>query len=425
MTRKYKELLTTPRFYLCMYEVHFKYHLRIVLRILNTKNNNNSIVPGKRIKSVDDQIKRGRLNADEAKLSYQQQQTVLNLYNCGITPKIIAIQLDLTEREVFNIIRKVLTDDKRKEESVKEVSNSSSLGMFYLDSVIDTERLIKDAQKRMWTALKLEPKFDIPLEQTQEILEKFCDSKITLAILHVDLVGSTKLSMTLPTEKLAIIIQAFTQEMSLLISAYGGHVFKYVGDAILAFFFLSDNNLYLPCSNAVNCARTMIRVMQDGINPILNDNDYPEMGVRVGIDVGENVVVQYGWSTNSYTLIESNHVNETNSRNRGDDQYYIDNKEVVSSTTTKDNSGSIKPSRVIRKPHLDVLGYTTSIAAKMTGFATPNQITIGLSVYESLDSANKSKFKKVNISKDDWDYINPSTGKVYDIYIGNIDDAHM
>jgi len=86
--------------------------------------------------------------------------------------------------------------------------------MFYLHSVIDTERLIKDAQKRMWKALKLEPKFDVPLEQTQEILEKFCDSKIIRAILHVDLVGSTKLSMTLPTEKLATIVQAFTQEIS-------------------------------------------------------------------------------------------------------------------------------------------------------------------------------------------------------------------
>ena len=375
--------------------------------------------PGKRNKSVDHQNKRGGIKTEEVKLS-NQQQTVLNLYNCGITPEIIALQLDSTNEEVISIIRKVISDDKRKAESIKQVSDSSSLGMFYLDSVIDTERFIKDARKRMWNALKLEPKFDIPLEQTQEILEKFCDSKIILVILHVDLVGSTKLSMTLPTEKLAIIVQAFTQEMSLLISAYGGHVFKYVGDAILAFFFLNDNNLYLPCSNAVNCARTMIRVMQDGINPILNDNDYPEMGVRLGIDVGENVVVQYGWSTNSYSLIEENHDN--GSHNDKDAQYYIDNKEVVRSIT--DNSVTIKTNRMVKKPHLDVLGYTTSITAKMTGFATPNQIMIGQSVYETLDSVNKSKFKKVDISKDDWDYINPSTGKVYDIYGDKIDVVH-
>jgi hypothetical protein len=63
---------------------------------LNTKNNNNSTVPGKRIKPMDIQIKKERINAGEAKLSYQQQQTVLNLHNCGIIPEIIAIQLDLT-----------------------------------------------------------------------------------------------------------------------------------------------------------------------------------------------------------------------------------------------------------------------------------------------------------------------------------------
>lgn len=375
--------------------------------------NNYSMRPGETNKSADDQIRREEIKIREVNLSYQQQ-TVLNLYNCGITPEIIALQLDLTNEEVISIIKRVLNDNKRKEESIKQISDSSSLGMFYLDSVIDIERLVKDAQKRMWKALKLEPKFEIPLEQTQQILEKFCDSKIILAILHIDLVGSTKLSMTLPTEKLATIIQAFTQEMSLLISAYGGYVFKYVGDALLAFFFLIDNKLYLPCSNAVNCGRAMIRVMQDGINPILNDNDYPEMGVRVGIDVGENMVVQYGWSTNSYTLIEAKS-NETNYPNGKDAQYYIDNKEAVRSTSDN-NSGRVKTNYIIRKPHLDVLGYTTSIASKMTGFATPNQIMIGQSVYEILDSANKSKFKRVNVSKDEWDYINSSTGNEYGIY---------
>jgi adenylate cyclase len=72
----------------------------------------------------------------------------------------------------------------------------------------------------------------------------------------------------------------------------------------------NDNNnnngssLYLLCSNAVNCARSMIKIMQQGINPILNEYDYPEMGVRVGIDVGENAIVQYGWATHTYTIEE-------------------------------------------------------------------------------------------------------------------------
>jgi adenylate cyclase len=373
--------------------------------------NNYSREPREIKRSVSDQGKREGISTQEEDY---QQQTVLNLYNCGIAPEVIALQLDITKIEVISIIKKVLMDDNRKEKSIKEVSDSSSLGMFYLDAVIDIERLVDDAQKRMWKALKLEPKFNIPLEQTQEILEKFSGSKIILAILHIDLVGSTKLSMTLPTEKLATIVQAFTQEMSLLVSAYGGHIFKYVGDALLAFFFVSDNNLYLPCSNAVNCARTMIRVMQDGINPILNEYDYPEMGVRVGIDVGENVVVQYGWSANSYAIVEENPRDETNNHNDENAKYYINNNEETKTTT--DDSNDIKTSRIVRKPHLDILGYTISISTKMTGFTTPNQITIGQSVYEILDSVNKNKFKKVNIGKDDWNYVNPPTGNVYNIY---------
>ena len=55
------------------------------------------------------------------------------------------------------------------------------------------------------------------------------------------------------------------------------------------------NQYYLPCINAINCARSMIKVLKNGINPILNQYDYPDMGVRIGIDVGEIALIQYGW----------------------------------------------------------------------------------------------------------------------------------
>jgi adenylate cyclase len=46
----------------------------------------------------------------------------------------------------------------------------------------------------------------------------------------------------------------------------------------------------------------MVKVMSQGLNPILNEYDYPELGVRVGIDVGENLVVQYGLATHMYVI---------------------------------------------------------------------------------------------------------------------------
>ena len=62
----------------------------------------------------------------------------------------------------------------------------------------------------------------------------------------------------------------------------------------MAFFPVNLEDKYLPCANVVNCARSMIKIMREGLNPILGEYDYPEMGVRVGIDLGKNVVVQYG-----------------------------------------------------------------------------------------------------------------------------------
>jgi adenylate cyclase len=194
-------------------------------------------------------------------------------------------------------------------------------------------------------------------------------------------VGSTWMSMTLPVERLATIIQTFTQEMSLIIAAYGGYVLKYVGDSVLAFFPVNLDDKHLPCVNAVNCAQSMIKIIRQGINPILNEYDYPEIAVRIGIDIGENVVVQYSW---------------------------------------RDNSSSAQSKDAIKKPHHDILGYTISIAAKMTTFAQSNQIVIGQFIYDTLDYAQKSTFKALQVGSDVWSYVSNITGEIYRIYASTV-----
>ncbi|HEY9386134.1 MAG TPA: adenylate/guanylate cyclase domain-containing protein [Nitrososphaeraceae archaeon] len=305
------------------------------------------------------------------------------MYNSGILPDIIAMQLDISKDKVYRVIKNEVREEERKKASVKEVSDASSLGMFNLDTVISIELAIKHAQHSMWKALKgAVPEFNISMvEETQDILERYAESKVTFVILHIDVVGSTKMSMTLPVERLVTIIQTFTQEMSLIIAAYGGYVLKYVGDAVFAFFPVSSNDLYLPCINAVNCARSMIKIMREGMNPILNEYDYPEMGVRVGVDLGENVVVQYGWDAHAYTIEKKN-----------------------------------KQQQIVKKPHLDILGYTISITAKMTAFAKYNQIVIGQYVYDTLDDLQKSTFKVLQVRSNDWNYVSSNTGDIYRLY---------
>ena len=43
--------------------------------------------------------------------------------------------------------------------------------------------------------------------------------------------------MNLSANRLADIIRAFTQEMSILIASYGGYIMKFIGDAVTSLFF--------------------------------------------------------------------------------------------------------------------------------------------------------------------------------------------
>jgi adenylate cyclase len=320
----------------------------------------------------------------------EQKNTILNLYNSGIDPEIISLELDISK----DIVLKVIKNESNKEASVhtNRWASDSQLNRLYLEAIIDVKTIIKDSQFRTWQALKVKPDFNISIKDTRDILEKYLESKLNLVILHIDLVGSTKMSLSLPIDRLTTIIRSFAQQMSLIVSMYGGYVLKYIGDAVLAFFVVEDNinfendedkrklsrdkdNFnFLQFTNAINCACTMIKIIKEGINPILNQYDYPELKVRIGMDVGEIAVVQYGVDVEEY--------NET----------------------------------VLKKPHIDLIGYTISIAVKMTSLAKPNNIVIGQKLFDKIDAKQKNSFMQLTNNNDIWNYTSESTGGLYNIY---------
>jgi adenylate cyclase len=158
---------------------------------------------------------------------------------------------------------------------------------------VDVNAIMRRSQTRVWKTLEGEPEFIISVAETQNILGKAARSKMIFVILNVDLVASTKLSMTLPLDRLTMMIQAFNQEMSLIVKEFGGFILKYVGDAVLAFFLVPSHQSQpkVACTRAINCARCMLQVAHGGINPILNRYDCPVMNVRIGIDTGENAII--------------------------------------------------------------------------------------------------------------------------------------
>lgn len=346
----------------------------------------------------------------------QQLQTILNLFNSGIPSETIADQVDIDKNEVDQLIQDIKRQEERKRILLEEqVSNNPSLGStFYLDAVVDIEQAIKNAETGIWKALKSEPEFTISTEETKGILKKLAKSKVPMVILHVDLVGSTRLSMSVPLDRLTKIMQAFTHEMSILVNMYGGYVLKYIGDAVIGFFVpggtlhstndynlpdikdgfdkklnsnnenssslgnleMNEDNYFLSCINAIDCGRSMVRIILQGINPILNQFDYPELGVRIGIDLGENAIIQYGF-----------------------DVHKCDHEKLV------------------KEPHYDILGHTINMAVKMTSLASPNRIVIGQSVYRKLiDKKERSKFKILKVRPSSWTYVDENSGKMYSLF---------
>lgn len=301
------------------------------------------------------------------------------------------MQLDVDLDEITQVIKN-LNDKKERENNSRLISKSKvdDHSVFYVDALIDIQKIISASQSSMWKALRADPIFTAPFEETQEILSEYNHDKIKLIILNIDIVGSTKLSMNLPIERVSKIIQTFTQEMTKIIRLYGGYVLKYVGDAILGFFNVSSDHLYTLCINAINCARTMIKVINQGFNPVFGQYDYPEIGVRIGIDFGENVIVKY------YPHVDK-----------------IDNLSVYDYKTIQNNSDLISG----KKPVYDILGYTISIASKMTTYARVNHIIVGQLIYDVLSKEEQEYFTVVDINPENWNYISDETGSIYKLYL--------
>jgi adenylate cyclase len=328
--------------------------------------------------------------------SYYQQQSILNLHKSGITTDAILSQTGIRQEKVGEILQNAYLKKERKGEFLKRSLHSSHLKSSSPNPQVGLNSIMKKSQTRVRKTLEGKPKFVMSFVETQNELKKLAEYKSTLVILHVDLVGSTKLAMRLPLDRLTMMIQAFNQEMSIIVKAFGGYIVKYVGDAVLAFFVVPGykTEAKAACINAVNCAKYMLRIAREAINPILNQYDCPEMNLRIGIDIGENAIIQSGWDIHP------------NIRDRPKN-----NKDVIINHNKKQQH------LLVKKPVYDILSYTISIAVKMTALAHPNHLVIGDPLYNLLDDKQRSAFQPINLSPDIWSYVcRNSKGNIYSLY---------
>lgn len=231
--------------------------------------------------------------------------------------------------------------------------------------IVDFETLIKETQKRIWAALKKGYEYNPMVDESDSFLRKHVFSRIDMMVLYVDLVGSTTMTLELPEDKLAIIISSFAQEMASVINQYEGYVLKFVGDSVIGYFPTEKNSLQ-AADSAVGCAKSMLTVIEKGINPILNQYDYPDLMAKIGIDYGTNIVVRYG----------------------------ADEK----------------------LSHVDLMGPAMNIAAKIQSLAKPNQILIGYDVYTRLHPSIQKTFVQIIWKNNEWKYRSRTTGEIYPVF---------
>ncbi|MFN4336379.1 MAG: adenylate/guanylate cyclase domain-containing protein [Candidatus Nitrosocaldus sp.] len=220
---------------------------------------------------------------------------------------------------------------------------------------------IIESQTRVKKILNNSLRFDSTIAPSEKYLERHINMKMDVIVLYVDIVDSTGMSMHLPADKLANLVKAFMQEMSYLIAAYHGYVLKYAGDSVIAFFPVS-NDAGRACTRVINCARSMLNITKYAINQALKEHGYPELRIKIGIDLGENQIVRLGGM-------------------------------------------------------LDLLGYTMSITAKIVELAKPWQIVVGKWVYDALPDHFKQSFKELRLSRHVWNYKDSKEGKYYNLYV--------
>ena len=206
---------------------------------------------------------------------------------------------------------------------------------------------------------------DLSTLKCNQYLRRHVNNKTKLVVLCVDLVGSTKLTLSLLPHELISIINIFSTEMSMIISGHGGYVLKYVGDAVIG-IFPAEFDSQKACFNALDSAKTMVRIITKVINPVLN-NKLPQVQVKIGIDLGESMIVLYGKNLDT--------------------------------------------------SHIDLIGSGISIASKITALAKPNQILFSENIFENIANVSKDmKFEKLDIVDESWDYINTKTSKILNLY---------
>ena len=225
--------------------------------------------------------------------------------------------------------------------------------MYNLDS--GEHDIFKGVQDRV--AHSIENKgllIDLSTDSCRKYLQRKVNTNAKVVVMYIDIAGSTQMSRDLSPISLSIIIQIFSQEVSLSIVKFGGYVLKFVGDAVIG-LFPADYNPNKAILNSLDCAQYIQQIVKKGINPIFKNNFFREIAVKIGIEYGSALVLLYG--------------------------------------------------KNIDHANVDLIGFSISIASKITSMAYPDEIIVGENIYNNLDLDKREHFLALYDHHDKWDSV--------------------
>ena len=108
------------------------------------------------------------------------------------------------------------------------------------------------------------------------------DTRKTVTVVFVDVVGSTALGERLDAESLRVVMERYFVAMSHVLERHGGTVEKFIGDAVMAIFGIP----VMHEDDALRGVRAAVE-MRDTLTP-LNEQLEREHGVRIQVRIGVN-----------------------------------------------------------------------------------------------------------------------------------------
>ena len=199
-------------------------------------------------------------------------------------------------------------------------------------------------------------------DKSEEFLQSLAVDKLEFVIISLDIVGSTKLATDTDPKTYARLIATILYELSEIIPNFHGDVLKYTGDGLIAYFpepsFITKNDL------AIDCALVSHKLVYKALNPILKEQGYPTIDIRIGLAAGEAYVLTIG------------------------------------SPATKQ--------------HKDIIGPVVSLAAKIQALASIGEIYLGDTVERNLHTTWRQITEPVELNNS-WQY-KDLEGNVYKVH---------